>query len=415
MGQTGSRTAAILLPEMRRDMFRIAQLLSGAYLTLALLVTLVTIFVGPILGGTAPLAGMREQLIGRDPVVVRIAYGTEKEEWLQAATRHFLADSPTVQGRPIEIELEGIGSREMVTEIIQGNLQPAVVSPASSIQIELLRDEWQTRNGTRILHGGDDAPQPLVITPLVVVAWEERARALELDDPDRLWRNLHDVLADPQGWASFGHPEWGLAKFGQTTPESSNSGIQALVLMAYAYHGTTSGLTNESILDPGFQEWLDEIQEAVIEFPSSTGTLMEDVVRFGPSKYHFVIVYENLAIANIETARGRGGEIKVYYPPANMLSDHPYAILDAPWVTPEQRAAAAQFRAYLLSEETQRAALVDYGFRPANTAVAFDAAGSPFTRFASYGIQTDIAQSVEVPPANVLNELINLWGRKDYQ
>jgi hypothetical protein len=67
-----------------------------------------------------------------------------------------------------------------------------------------------------------------------------------------------------------------------------------------------------------------------------------------------------------------------------------------------------------LSEEIQRSALVDYGFRPANTAIGYDIEGSPFTRFAEYGIQQDIAQAVEIPPAQVLNEIINWWGRQDY-
>jgi ABC-type glycerol-3-phosphate transport system substrate-binding protein len=352
--------------------------------------------------------------IGGDPVVVRMVYGTEKEAWLQAAAEQFTAENPTINGRPVEIELQGSGSREMVTDIIQENIQPTVISPASFIQIELLRDEWQTRNGSAIFHEGDDAPQELVITPLVVVAWEDRAEALSLNDPNQLWQNLHDVLADDEGWAAFGHPEWGLAKFGQTNPETSNSGIQALVLMAYGYHDKSADLTNADILDSDFQTWLDDIQDSVSEFPDSTGTLMDDVVRFGPSKYHFVIVYENLAIENIETAQGRGGDIQIYYPPANILSEHPYAILNAPWVTPEEREAAAMFRDFLLSEEIQRSALVDYGFRPANTAIGYDIEGSPFTRFAEYGIQQDIAQAVEIPPAQVLNEIINWWGRQDY-
>ncbi|NJL34472.1 MAG: solute-binding protein, partial [Chloroflexaceae bacterium] len=89
----------------------------------------------------------------------------------------------------------------------------------------------------------------------------------------------------------MGHPEWGLAKFGQTNPESSNSGIQTLVLLAYSFHEKVNGLSNADILDADFQAWLDDMQEAVLEFPSSTGTLMQDVVRFGPSKYDFVVVY----------------------------------------------------------------------------------------------------------------------------
>jgi ABC-type Fe3+ transport system substrate-binding protein len=395
-------------------MLQVARILSGAYLALAIIVTLVTIFFGPILGGTAPLAGVREQVVGRDPVVIRIAYGTEKEDWLEAAATRFLADSPRVQGRPIEIELEGIGSREMVLRTVDGDIQPTVLSPASSIHTELLRDEWQTRNGTSILHSGDDAPQPLVITPLVVVAWEDRAEVLELDNADRLWRNLHSLLADPQGWASFGRPEWGLARWGHTNPETSNSGIQTVVLLAYAYHEKASGLTTADILDPEFQEWFADFERAIPEFPSSTGFLMNTMLQFGPSKYSFIVVYENLAIESFDVAEGRGGSIRVYYPPANILSDHPYAILDAPWVTPDQRAAAAQFRDYLLSEETQALAL-EFGFRPANTAVAFDTPDSPFSRYANYGIQTDIAQSLEVPPADVINELIDLWRRGGYE
>jgi hypothetical protein len=393
-------------------MVRIAYTISGFYLVLVALVAVVAIVRSLLTWGDVSLSGMVP--IGGDPVVVRMVYGTEKEAWLQAAAEQFTAENPTINGRPVEIELQGSGSREMVTDIIQENIQPTVISPASFIQIELLRDEWQTRNGSAIFHEGDDAPQELVITPLVVVAWEDRAEALSLNDPNQLWQNLHDVLADDEGWAAFGHPEWGLAKFGQTNPETSNSGIQALVLMAYGYHDKSADLTNADILDSDFQTWLDDIQDSVSEFPDSTGTLMDDVVRFGPSKYHFVIVYENLAIENIETAQGRGGDIQIYYPPANILSEHPYAILNAPWVTPEEREAAAMFRDFLLSEEIQRSALVDYGFRPANTAIGYDIEGSPFTRFAEYGIQQDIAQAVEIPPASVLNEIINWWGRQDY-
>ncbi len=396
-------------------MFRVAQILSGSYLILALVIAGITIVAGPVLGGTAPLGGMRDQVIGREPVTISIVYGTEKEAWLQAAAEQFMADDANVQGRLIQIDLQGMGSREMVGEVVEGDLQPTVISPASSIQIELLREEWQIRHGSSIFYTGDDAPQPLVITPLVVVAWEERAEALSLDNPDQLWNNLHEVLTSNEGWSAFGQPSWGFPNFGQTNPQSSNSGMQALVLLAYAYHNKSAGLEEADILDTDFQEWFDGMQKSVSEFISSTGTLMENVVLFGPSKYDFVIVYENLAIENIERAQNRWGDIRIYYPPANILSDHPYAILNAPWVSPEQREAAALFRDFLLSDEMQTLALVEYGFRPASTSVAFDMPDSPFTRYADYGVQMEIADSVEVPSARVINELIDLWRRGDYE
>lgn len=370
-----------------------SRFLCGSYLLLAVIVMGLTAFVGPLGSAPFPLP------LGpaREPVVVSIAYGTEKEAWLQEATQRFAATNPTIRNRPIEIELEGLGSREIVTQIVQGTKTPVVVSPASSIQIELLRDEWQTLNDTDIFLSGNDVPQPLVLTPLVLVAWEDRAKVLWTNGPTNFWQDIHDALANPQGWQGLGgNPQWGFAKFGHTSPELSNSGIQTLVLLAYGYHQKSTGLQPGDVLDPGFQEWFVNIERSVLEFGASTGTFMDNMVRFGPSKYDFVVVYENLASENIQTAEDRWGSIRVYYPPATIVSDHPYAILNAPWVTPEQQEAAALFRNFLLSEEIQTLAL-QYGFRPANTQVGFDGPDSPFTQYEAYGIQKDISAVVEVP------------------
>ncbi len=391
-------------------MLRISQFLCVGYLLLALVVALMS-FIRPLGNAPFPLP------IGpaRNPVVVSMAYGTEKEAWLQDATQRFIQTNPTINGRPIQVELQGIGSREIVTRIIDGSLQPVVVSPASSIQIELLEHEWQTRNGNSILRDGADAPQPLVLTPLVLVAWQDRAEALWPSGPDRLWSDLHDALADPQGWQAVGgDPNWGLVKFGHTSPETSNSGIQTLVLLAYGYYGKSTGLETADILDADFQTWLADIEGAVLEFGDSTGTFMTSMVQFGPSKYDIVAVYENLAIQNIDAAQNRWGAIRVYYPPATMISDHPFAMLDAPWVTPEQQQAAAVFRDFLLSRPIQELSL-EHGFRPANPQVGFDSPNSPFARYESYGIQKQISSEVEVPSADVLNNLIDYWRRQGFE
>lgn len=385
---------------------RFAQTLCVGYLLLALVLSVLTPIIGPLGAAPFPLP------IGpaRAPVVVTLVYGTEKEAWLEEAVQRFAATNPTLRGHPIQIVLEGIGSREMVTEIIAGELMPVVVSPASSIQIELLRDEWETRTNTSIFL---DEPQALVLTPLVLVAWEERAQVLWPNGPQNLWHDLHTALADPEGWAAYGHPEWGFVKFGHTSPERSNSGIQTLVLLAYSYQNSSRDLTSTAVLDPGFQAWLTDIEHAVLEFGDSTGTFMTDMVLFGPSQYDFVVVYENLAIEGITPAGNRWGRIRVYYPAENIFSDHPYGILNSDWVTPEQQEAAAIFREFLLSQEIQALAL-EYGFRPANPDVGFNHPDSPFSQYASYGIQQDISSVVEVPRAEVLNELLALWRRGDF-
>ncbi len=388
-------------------MLRVARILSIGYLFIAALAALWTFTGKPLGAALVPIGPARE------PIVVTLAYGTEKREWLEQAVVRFAAEDRRINGRPIQIELQGIGSRELVTEIVGGQLQPTVISPASTIQMELLRSEWQARNGADIVGTGTDAPQPLVLTPLVLVMWEQRAQALWPNGPQQFWPELHDALADPNGWAARGHGEWGFVKFGHTSPQTSNSGMQTLVLLAYAYHNKTTDLTSANVLDPQFQQWLAEFELAVMEFGDSTGTFMDNMVRFGPSKYDAVLVYENLAVQNVEAAQGRWGPIRVYYPPATIISDHPYAVLNAPWVTAEQQQAAAMFRDCLLAEPTQQLAL-QYGFRPANADVSIsnNDGNNPFNALQGYGLQVDIQQQVAVPPADVLTSLLDLWRRQ---
>lgn len=345
-----------------------------------------------------------------EPVAVTIYYGTEKRDWLEEAAQRFEATSPTVNGRPIEIVLEGKGSREMTLETLSGEIQPTVLSPASSIHTRFLTDEWSTLTGEQIILDEDI----LVVTPLVVVSWENRANTLWPEGPndETFWDDLRDALVDPQGWASYGQPEWGFIKFGHTRPTQSNSGLQTIVLLAYDYYNKFDNLTTADVLDADFQEWLIDIENGVLEFGDSTGNYMNEMVLFGPSKYDFVVVYENLAIENFEAAEGRWEPIRVFYPPVNIWSDHPYAILDAEWVTEDQQAAAGQFRDFLLSTDMQELALRTYGFRPGNLDVAVNIPGNPFERYASYGVQLDIPQGATAPPGNVLNELIELWRRR---
>ncbi|MCG8349313.1 MAG: substrate-binding domain-containing protein [Chloroflexales bacterium] len=387
---------------------RLAQIIASVYLAFALVLTGVTVLIGPIGNASFPLPRLGP---AGEPVIVSIAYGTEKREWFEEAKRRFEATSPRVGGRPIEVQLQGVGSREIVFEIVQEQRQPTVVSPASSIQIELLHHEWQKRKGTSILLSGDDAPRPLVLTPLVMVVWEERANILWPNGPRNFWDDLHSALRNARGWEGLGGDvRWGPVKFGHTSPETSNSGMQTLVLMAYGYYDKSRDLTIQEVNDARFLEWLQQIEQAVAAPAPSTGVFMENFVRQGPGGYDFVMIYENLAIQNADAASRLWGPIRVYYPPATIISDHPYAILNAPWVSSEQRAAAARFRDFLLSREIQELALQS-GFRPVDPEVSIQTndPNNPFNRYAASGITPDITQQVVVPPAEVLNELIDVW------
>jgi hypothetical protein len=135
------------------------------------------------------------------------------------------------------------------------------------------------------------------------------------------------------------------------------------------------------------------------------------MVAFGPSKYDMIAVYESTAIEEAPNAANRYGQLRVYYPPATLWSDHPFCVLKADWVTPDHAQAAKLLIDYLASSPAQTTALLKYGFRPTLTSVSLSQPGSPFQQFAANGLMNDVPPLVQLPPGNVLNTLLDFWSR----
>ncbi len=350
------------------------------------------------------------------PIVVSVLYSTEKDAWLKDVITGFEASGAKVNGHPIKVELQALGSWEINAAVMDGTRKPVIVSPASSLQITALQDASITRTGKSLVNPADSgACRPVLKTPLVLVAWKERADVLWGQQPaSTLWKNVHDTLVNPQGWAALNHPDWGYVKFGHTDPLKSNSGFMTILSMTYGYYGKTSGLTSSDILtDRDFQKWFLDTESSLGQFEDSTGPLMQKMITYGPSTFDFVAVYEATAIAQADNAVGRYGELRIYYPPALLWSDHPFCILNADWVTPEQTQAGKLFINYLSSQPAQNLALMKYGFRPVDPSVKLDQAGSPFDRYAANGFIADLSHlpELEIPAGNVLNTLRDFWSR----
>jgi ABC-type Fe3+ transport system substrate-binding protein len=309
-----------------------------------------------------------------------------------------------------------MGSWEINAAVLDSTRQPVIVSPASSLQIAALQSDSIAEMGKALVNPADSvACRPTVTTPLVLVAWKERAEALWGNQPGKsTWKDLHDALTDPQGWAAYNQPDWGYVKFGHTDPLKSNSGFMTIVLMTYGYHDKTSGLqANDILSDEAYQKWFLETEASIGQFEHSTGPLMEKMVAYGPSALDFVAVYEATAIEQAENAVGRYGELRVYYPPALLWSDHPFCIVSADWVTPQQTAAAQLFMDYLTDKPAQELALLKYGFRPVDDSIPLEQTGSPFDRYAANGFRADLSNlpDVEIPAGNALNTLRDFWSR----
>ncbi len=350
------------------------------------------------------------------PVTLNLLYSTEKEAWLSEVIPAFEQSGASINGHPIRVELEKMGSWEINAAVLDGTRKPVLISPASMLQIAALQDASTAQFGKSLVNPANDpACLPVVKTPLTLVAWKERADVLWGQQPGAsLWLNVHDALVNPQGWAAYNHADWGYVKFGHTDPLKSNSGFMTILLMSYGYHGKTSGLSPADILsDADFQAWFLETEASIGQFEYSTGPLMEKMIAYGPSTYDFVAVYEATAIEQAENAVGRYGELRIYYPSPLLWSDHPFCALQADWVTPEQSQAAQIFIDYLLSQPAQQTALLKYGFRPADASIPLEQPGSPFDRYAANGFRADLSglPEVEIPAGNVLNTLRDFWSR----
>lgn len=341
---------------------------------------------------------------------VRFLYSTEKKAWLAEALQRFGKEHPEVAVDTVEK-----GSLDMVQALLDQNERPTLISPADDVALNLLTSDWKQKNGSDLVASdGADKPQPLVLTPLVLVAWDDRAAALTHGEKSLTFTHLHDAIKNPKGWpGAGGKPDWGFVKLGHTNPTRSNSGLQALILMAYEFQKKRSGLEVRDVIDEKFQTFLKELEKGVPKFGDSTGSFMEEMVLYGPSKYDVVVTYENLAIQHIPNAQGRWGNLRVFYPPQTMWSSHPVALLKGDWVSADQRAAAQKLIGYLRDKPEQQRALA-LGFRPANAEVpvlSTDGTG-PFKNAEAFGVRVDLGSVVEPPPGPVIRNLMELWSRQ---
>lgn len=339
-------------------------------------------------------------------VEVSIVYGSEKRAWLEEVIARFNnAAQKTSDGKTIRVTATPMGSTDALNQILSGAIQPTVWSPASRILLPVANQEWGTRNpGQQLV---DESAPALVLSPVVIALWEPMARVLGWPNKPIGWTEIAELIASGKTWKDFGRPEWGPIQFGHTHPDYSNSGISTIIAITYAAAGKTRGLTVADAQDPRTAELMRKVQSGVIHYGESTGFFAEQMFNRGPGYLSAAVLYENLIIESRDRSRYPNlatPVIAIYPREGTFWSDHPYAILNAPWVTPEQRAAAEAFQNFLLAVPQQELAL-QYGFRPANIDVPI---GPPITP--DNGVNPNEPKTIlETPRPDVLAAIRANW------
>ncbi len=294
--------------------------------------------------------------------------------------------------------------------------QPVIWSPAGSAWAAIVNE----RAGTTLAPAGT----PFMLTPLVIAMPQPMAEALGYPAKSIGFADLVTLANDPDGWASVGHPEWGPFRLGKTNPNYSTSGLNFTIAEYYAATGKRTGLTVEDLARPEVEAFARNVESAVVHYGDITMTFLNNWfatdIRGTSLTYTSAVAIEEKSLIDYNRGNPDGelavGEVPraprvplvaIYPSDGTLYSDNPFIVLDAPWVTPEQKAAAALFEEFVQRPENQQKVL-EFGFRPNNPNVALT---SPIS--AEFGVDpTQPRSELQVPSPAVLVKILDAWAEQ---
>jgi Ca-activated chloride channel family protein len=294
-------------------------------------------------------------------VLVSVASSNTKQTWLDNVAAKFNASNPkTASGKNIQVQVKHVTSGASLEDIQNGLLKPVVWSPGDQSWTAQLNQTWQQRNNRPV---ASEACKPTIYAPVGFVMWRPMAELLGWPDKPIGWDTIVALANDPNGWATYGRPEWGKFRFGHTHPEYANSGLLAMTSFVYGVSSKGLNLTAQDVYAPEVEEAMRALEQSTAKYGRSAPAILDLMARQGTSYLHAAAVPEADAVKfNVE----RGSELSqpfafIFPEQGTLWGDHPYCILNnADWVDADQLEAAKVFEAYLLAKEQQEMAIDAY-------------------------------------------------------
>jgi Ca-activated chloride channel family protein len=286
----------------------------------------------------------------------------DQAEWVHAVTGPFnSARVETSTGRPVFVHVNQLSSGDVFPRIRSGELNPTIWSPGDMSWINEANVIWEDLNGRPLMQDCS----PSVYTVIGIGMWRPMAEAMGWPDEPIGWDEIVALASDPEGWAQYGHPEWGQFKFGHTHPDSSNTGFLAMGTLAYAALDITEGLTPEMVKSQEVIKAFEELERNTYHYGMSTRSLFTLMAQNGPSYLHAGTNSETglLATNKYQADVLRFPLVFIFPSDGTFWSTNPICILDSDWVSEEQREAAKLYAEYLQEPEAQEMA-VEIGLRP---------------------------------------------------
>jgi len=304
---------------------------------------------------------------------ITLASSNTKRNWLDQVAQQFNeAQIKTSQGKAIFVEVSHVTSGGSMNSILEGNLKPTAWSPGDGSWVEQANERWALANNVTLASNDCNAT---IYAPLGFAMWRPMAEALGWPNTPIGWDDIVKLAADPNGWASYGRPEWGTFTFGHTHPAYANSGLLSMTSFVYGVAPNSANLTVNDIYSNQVQDAMASLQQNTAKYGRQAPALLELMASQGTSYLHAAAVPEADTVRfNIERANELSLPLAFIFPKNGTIwADHPYCVLDnAPWVTTEEAEAAKIFNDYLLAPEQQELAIDNY-LRPLDSSIALHA------------------------------------------
>ncbi|MCP5094697.1 MAG: VWA domain-containing protein [Chloroflexi bacterium] len=311
-----------------------------------------------------------EVVVPEGTVMVTLASSNTKRNWLDQVTAVFnQSNTTTASGNTIQVQVSHVTSGGSMNDILDGNMQPIAWSPGDQSWVDQANAAWDRQTNQPI---ASETCQPTVLAPLGFAMWRPMAETLGWPDTPIGWDTIVALASDPEGWASYGRPEWGQFRFGHTHPGYANSGLLSMTGFVYGIAGNSENLTAADIYTPEVEEAMRALEQNTSKYGRQAPALLELMVKEGPGYLHAAAVPEADTVRfNIEREDELAFPLAFIFPSGGTIwASHPYCILDnAEWVTDEHAEAAAIFRDYLLASEQQKMAIENY-LRPLDSSIA---------------------------------------------
>jgi Ca-activated chloride channel family protein len=336
---------------------------------------------------------------GKNPVTGEAWASGQRPVWVTDPTNGAGGSSGTV--------MQGI-----VNAIIAPNNQnvakPTIFEPSVSHWLVLANE----RSGRELFDLSNI--QPTANAPVVMAIWESRLQAIQdkVGYADIGWEELLQVLNSENGWCDYGVPNCRrTVYYGHTDPFVSSTGLSTLISEFYA-SARENGFTGRElelaqIRDNDVQAGVRAIEQLIRHYSTRT-TEFKEYIAQGPNYLDFVALEENdLIYINRGLTQYKPPEklVALYPKEGTFWHEHPFGIVNADWVTPEQRDAARIFTDYVISPAPQQI-IMSEGFRPVNPNVQL---GFPFTE--ENGVtEAGPATVLDVPSADVIIAIQESWA-----